>query len=234
MNMDRRRGFTLVEMLVALLLLSLLSVVIGSGLYLGLRSWQGIDQHQQQAGDAYLVQHALRRLLGATTRSVVQDEDRGRQLAFHGNAEELLWVAPLQQYDQGDSLSWLWLGYLDTGEEDMPAGLYLAHAAFNGLADQDVNQQSGLTSGNLDWNQLRFQLTQDARKTLLMAGSFADFRLEYLRVEQDEPPRWEQEWQYEDSLPALISVHFQDGDRAPWPILKVRPKADAYVVKRDR
>ncbi len=75
-------GFTLVEMLVALLLLSLLSVVVGSGLYLGIRSWEGMDRHQQQESDAFLVQQALRRLMGGTSRSVVNSDEKAGNWPF--------------------------------------------------------------------------------------------------------------------------------------------------------
>lgn len=226
------RGFTLVEMLVALLLLSLLTVVIGGGLNLGIRSWEGMDRHQQTESDAFLVQQALRRLLGAANRSVVNSDDKGRQLAFHGSAEELIWVAPLQQNGGGDDLYWIWLGRLDSRPPDEPEGLYLAYEPYSGVSEEDLNQTQGLSSTQLNWALKRNELMLNARKSLLMAGRFDEFSLSYLKTEPDRPSTWEPEWVYQDSLPSLISVQFKEGEVAPWPTLMVRPKADAYVAKR--
>ncbi len=141
-------------------------------------------------------------------------------------------MAPLQRNGGKDDLFWIWLGRLDSGQPDEPEGLYLAYAPFTGSAEEDINQPQGLASNNLNWSLMRNELILSARKSLLMAGRFEAFSLTYLETESDRPSRWEPEWVYQDSLPSLISVQFNKGEAAPWPTLKVRPKADAYVAKR--
>ena len=44
------QGFTLLELLIALLLMSLIAVLVGAGFQLTARSWESVDQRSHGAG----------------------------------------------------------------------------------------------------------------------------------------------------------------------------------------
>jgi general secretion pathway protein J len=82
-------GFTLVEVLVALTLLSLLGVMLSDGLRFGVRAWERTREVSSSVGDIAATQTFLRRRLEGPTRP-----DR-----FEGEPEwlrfEALWMADL-------------------------------------------------------------------------------------------------------------------------------------------
>lgn len=90
-------GFTLLELVIALTLIGTITVVLFSGLRLGGRLWERLDQEGERVAAIHSVQVLLRRTLGQaqlTFRTV----DQGVVPLFSGDSARLEFVAPLSSH----------------------------------------------------------------------------------------------------------------------------------------
>ena len=93
----RARGFTLIELIIALALIALITLLLFSGLRLGARAWDGVDalseRHAELRSARTFLDQALRQSRDLTLRL----EDQDHQV-FAGNGESLEFAAPLSEY----------------------------------------------------------------------------------------------------------------------------------------
>jgi general secretion pathway protein J len=196
------RGFTLVELLVALTLLGLISVLLFGGLRFGARAWDAGESRLAALGEVEAVQTLLRRQLAQiTVPRQVRTED-GRSPMFAGSAGSLRYVAPLPART---GLGGLYVFDLDTGGAG--EGLSLAwrvHRPDVPLAER--NQEL-------------------AGERLLLPGAAAVRFSYYGRHRPEEPLAWRDDWDAASTMPLLIRVEvsFPAGDGRRWPELIVAP-----------
>ena len=92
------QGFTLLELLVAIALLSLLVVVLFSGLRFGARVWDGGAASSERIADVRLTQEFLRRQIEQSWQSTIGavDGDIGGEASarFEGFPDRVSFVAP--------------------------------------------------------------------------------------------------------------------------------------------
>ncbi len=93
--MSRQRGFTLFEVLVALTLMALLTVVLFGGFRAGLRSWQALDSHVSSVEDARRLSDLLYRHLSQAMDAPLQDANFQPTLSFDGDSVSMRYIAPL-------------------------------------------------------------------------------------------------------------------------------------------
>ncbi len=92
-----QRGFTLMELLIALTLLSLILSVLYGGLRLGAKTWDAVDDRVTQTEEQRLVRGFLRRAL-LQTKSVEWEFPPHRYVMFFGDSRQLDFVSPLSGY----------------------------------------------------------------------------------------------------------------------------------------
>jgi len=92
----RALGFTLIELIIALALIALITLLLFSGLRLGARAWDGVDalaeRHAEVRSARTFLDQALRQSRDLTLRL----EDQDHQV-FAGNADSLEFAAPLSE-----------------------------------------------------------------------------------------------------------------------------------------
>lgn len=220
-------GFTLIEMLVALIISSLLAVVLFNGLNLTVRSSEAINRIQQESGRAFTIQHALRRILGGARNERVRDINGVQQVAFHGLEQEVIFVAPLTQLNDNSQLFWLKLTIEHQSDGD--AQLVLKRRLYNQNPDEDI--ADALRSTQLDWIELSTELDLHGTFEILEHSPGAQFHFEYLSVDQANNVEWIDEWIEERDLPAMVRIHFDATDVRDWPDLIVAPKVNAHAIK---
>lgn len=87
-------GFTLLELLLAMTLLALVSLILVAGLRLGIASWSGADQAERSANQVAMVRARLRQVLA---RTEPRNWSRGKardKLHFVGNTREVTFLTP--------------------------------------------------------------------------------------------------------------------------------------------
>ncbi|MBR9883622.1 MAG: prepilin-type N-terminal cleavage/methylation domain-containing protein [Oceanospirillales bacterium] len=116
--MNRCRGFTLIEMMIALLLTALVMTLIFGSLRLTSRGWDAADQQQERISRQYQVQQLLRRLIGQARDERIRDIDSVLQVAFRGEPDQLVFVAPAHAESGSSDLLWYRLRVEESDEPD--------------------------------------------------------------------------------------------------------------------
>jgi len=200
-------GFTLVELLVALTLFALMSVLMFGGLRFGLRAWESGGERIDEAAQVEVVQSLLRRALSQARLPwllVPEDEDHDTLSLFSGTPDTMSFVAPLPSHSGNGGLAVFLLSERQNGEG---ASLALAWKIFR----PD------------DFDSAAFET--DEERLLLEDIAGIEFAY-YGRFDANLPPDWLDQWDGLLGLPQLIRVRlsFPPGDRRRWPDLVVAPR----------
>lgn len=204
-----QRGFTLLELLVAISVFALLSVMMYGGLNFGARAWERAGAADTRQSDVLLVQDLLRRAFAEAQPVEVGGPRRRLRLAFEGSRDAVVFVGRMPAY----------LG---------PGGHYLI-----GLEVEGAGATRALT---LRWEVFReerpdLEFTDAAEREVLLFG-VEGLRLRYFGAEDEAlSPQWRPEWRNVETLPRLIraEVEFDRGDRRLWPELTVALMTDEFL-----
>lgn len=199
----RVTGFTLLELLVALVLLGLMSTMALGGVRLGARTWETVTAKTEDNGRAQMVRAFLARELAQAAPVFVPDGSGERRLAYEGDRESLIFVAPLAPHFGLGGFQRL---ELVVAENDFAGGkqLILMRRPFHRDDELDI-------SGD-----------EDDDIHLLLDG-IAEAEFSYRESGRDEAAVWSNDWRGRDGLPALVRlrVTFTADRKAVWPDLLV-------------
>lgn len=213
----RRRAFTLLELLIAMVLASLLAVLTYAGLQLGLRSWEVSERRQQMLESRYLTQALLRRLLESPQQVLVRDLEGELQMAYRGQPDGVIFIARLPQIDNSPQRYWLQLTQSQVEEGPPPRSwqLLLRYLPYDGY-------------GNVDWQLLGASLELDAQQEILLDDLSEPLQFAYLEQRAGREPDWQPLWQQHELLPALLRISSPREDELQ---LIVGPRELAYAIK---
>jgi general secretion pathway protein J len=206
--LDHRRqaGFTLVEVLVAVTLSSLLSMALFFSVRFGVTAWQRGTDRSDRIYASMAVQELLRRLIGETYPLLLSDGAGNGWIDFAGTAASVDFLAPVPAALASGGRGRFTLSIDRRGDLSD-----LVLASRPELADGDA--KTGLS-----------------RKTLLATVQAGD--LSYFgATRSDGTARWRDHWSGELALPALVRVRvrFAGGDARLWPDLIIAPHITADV-----
>jgi len=109
-------GFTLIELIIALALVSLITLLLFSGLRLGSRAWDGVDRVAERNAELRSARGFLDRTLSQTRDLVLRYDAQDHQV-FAGDATSLEFVAPLSEHVGIPGLYVLRLGLEGEGKD---------------------------------------------------------------------------------------------------------------------
>ncbi|WP_342450040.1 prepilin-type N-terminal cleavage/methylation domain-containing protein [Thiorhodococcus minor] len=220
---QRALGFTLIELVIALAIIGLISLLLFSGLRLGSRSWEAVERVSGQISDLRLVDGFLRRTL-SQARPATATYEGAPILVFAGDTERLELVAPLsahvgvsglyilrlevEEHAVGLALvmtRWYLHDEILEGGDDYPAWEPLAEAGIGRLADYPTDMDAAEGAFG---------------RTLLLEGLSELYLSYYGQIQGDTELDWHDEWLDQRQLPALIRLGFGT-ERQAWPDLIV-------------
>ena len=196
--MKNAAGFTLLEILAALVLLALLLVGVYSGIATASRSVRSGTAAIERVDQMRSAQQFLRRELAQSVAEPIGHTDGGESVYFQGSAREMRYVAPLPGYlgKLGPQLQQLQL--VDDGHGGQQLELRLA------LLPPDGQPARPLGEPQVLFDHIR-------------QGSFS-----YRGVDpQGRPVAWSPRWTDGRVLPLLVRIEVQPQGRANWPRLEV-------------
>ena len=204
------RGFTLLELLVAITLLGLLMAALFGGLRLGARVWESAEARLDASARVQVVQEFLRqRLAAALPLEVMMLAEDGRLgFAFRGTAEELRFAGPLPEH-LGAGIYLMQLTLAEGGAEGERRDLVLRWQPLDPAGDSP-------------------ERPPEPDERVLVEGVEALELAYFGALDPREPADWWPEWTEQDAFPGLVRVQlrFAPGDRRHWPELIVQPMVD--------
>lgn len=216
---NRNQGFTLLELLIALVLTTLISVLAYGGLRVTISGWERIETRSAAQTDLYLTQRFLRRILRTElSNELINIYDENASVAFFGMDNELIFLASTT-LTSDDARQWL---YLSANEQ---AGLLIATISYNELEALDFNNLlETLRDPNL------------SRHSVLTKGDISRVEFSFLKISANGDQDWESEWLFLTKLPDAIRIHFKPmkEESNNWPDLLVLPDENNYEIKRIR
>lgn len=195
------KGFTLIEILVALALMAMIATILIVSLEIGGHTWQRVTRTTDRIDEIMLAQTILRDQLSA-----IYPDQRHRSgtnadhfLSSDGSQIEFLGTAPLAQSDG------IWRYHLQL---EQPSGT---------LTLRSRRDPRNLSAGaNSDWS----------KEPLLR--SVASVTIHFLHESGESAAQWIEQWNDPRALPRLIRVEvtFAPSDSRRWPPLYVSPLVD--------
>ena len=208
-NFAPSRGFTLLELLVALLLLSLIFLLLTSGLQFGTRAWNAGQGEPKSTSEVVAVQQLLRRVLSEARPLIIEATPTVRRHVFFvGNQNSVRFIAPVPEH--------LGVGGL------YEVALYLT---------DDGGPANRL---EMSWRLFRGAEGSEVRRVALL-DKVAQIQFSYFgRPLPLGSPRWYGDWQDLESLPDLIRMHVTlSGGEPVWPDLTVATHVQTLNVVID-
>ncbi len=204
MSARQERGFTLLELLIAMTLLGLLMLGLFGGLRLGARVWEASDARSADRARIEAVQRFIRTYLGQARPLAAADRTGDDVVAFVGRGERLDFTAVLPAYLSAGGFEHV---ALSLAEGDNGQGLVLEHGPLQRREDGRAEL---------------FQL-DDAENSVLLDNLVAVEFSYYGARGRGEDAEWTDRWDDDQRLPLLvrIRIEFPESDRRIWPELTV-------------
>ncbi|MEN9425221.1 MAG: hypothetical protein RL122_2604 [Pseudomonadota bacterium] len=194
----KQRGFTLLEMLISLGLVSLLFLALFASFNTMARGWDAADTRLNKTEDMRLITDFLRRQLGQAMVVRIKGEKEERVYAFEGTATSLRYVAPLQPLQH-------------------QGGVFLIE--LNIVAAKDGKKLEMLFAPyrpELTWE----EAFKDAEPVLVFEG-LKDAGFAYFGAEEEgKDPDWTSDWEDIPRYPDMLKLTLADQERA-WPDMLV-------------
>jgi general secretion pathway protein J len=204
-------GFTLMEVLIAATLLSVMLVIITGTLRVGADSWNAGEERMAKASRLFIVGNFLRTHLGAMLPLAGTIRNGQMEPAFRGGRDTLAYVAAMPEQVRAAGIFRFELYLSKNGDTQ---DLRVAIKPYQGGPD------TGETAETVD----DLALVEGVRSLKLAylsrrepAGSLDMTRPQIQRQE------WQEEWT-ENQLPAAIRIDLAPEGEDPWPSLFIAPR----------
>jgi general secretion pathway protein J len=196
-------GFTLLELIIAMMLLALISSLLYGTLSLSARSWDSGEEKATQASDMRLAEDFLRQSLTAQ-----------HPLRLHKVYEQPLYFAGVH-----DSLA-----YAGVLPGRAGGGIYYFRLAVTRAGDTQNLTLARVVPDSAATAPPGF----DGAEVSILASNVGEVRFSYFGRDPDSnvamDPSWRDEWRDPNLLPLMIRIDVLPEKGAPWPSLVVEPR----------
>jgi general secretion pathway protein J len=200
----RDAGFTLVEVLVVLALVSLLTVALFGAVHFGLKAWERTTSRASAIDQNLLVQDFLRRTIAAAYPSFLVDDLTHGHVDFAGTETSISFFAPTP----------------------VARGLG-GRSRF--VVSLDQNREAKALTVTSQSELVPAEAVSRVRDVLMTNLEGIEFS--YFGKGRSGALQWRKSWVSEPTLPQLVRlrVKFPAGDQRAWPELLISPRIDVDV-----
>lgn len=213
----RQQAFTLVELLIALALISLIVTLLFGAIRLGNRSWNSVEQHVEQTDQMRLVWRFLGGQI-SQARVVFQESAASeRHLVFSGLTDAMELVAPTPPYL---GVGGLYLMRLHIGDEQEKKRLLMSRWLYHPEAlkgDGGVPEWRPLHAGGGGDLPKGEEESRTLYVQTVLVDKLKSMAISYFGVlEGGGRPEWYERWEEKHRLPLLVKIQISDED-GNWP-----------------
>jgi general secretion pathway protein J len=198
------RGFTLLELIVALLLLALMAAVMVGSVSLSARSWDGGEAKATEVAEMRQTQEFLRSQLSAQYPQRVK-KAVDLPLMFAGDRDEIRYAAALPPR------------VVDGGVYFFRLALARAGTANELVLERVIPEPDAAVLPSFD-----------KPERSVLARGIAELRIGYFgrdpNAQAADAPTWRDRWEDRQRLPELVRIEVKPERGPPWPALVVEPR----------
>ena len=210
MKVNKSKGFTLIEVLIGMTLLSLMVVLLFSSLTIGAKSWEQGEKKITEVNEVAEVQQFFNHYLA---HSVPQwndfDPEKDRIFSFQGKADSLQFVA---SFPASAERSGLQLFNLELKEKDKKRFINIALTPFFPLTEGEEFFQDDIE----------------------LIGNVAHFELSYFGLNDETGELvWQNEWLNKEQPPRLVKILLELDDARYLPEIVVALNVDSAYSNAD-
>jgi len=207
----RSQGFTLVEIMVAMVLLSMILLLLFSSLFTATKYWKMGENIIEKNDEVRLVSYFIRKQITQTV-PLLWIENGKRKLLFRGMPDELSFTSTLPSHRGGGGIHSLTLKVIQTTD----------------------NNQLGMVYSLLNPDTIPFTDTFDEDEQFVTLASDIDsINFSYYGKEKkNEESRWFELWENNEYLPQLVRIKINALDENNnWPVIEI-PIKTGHVINR--
>jgi general secretion pathway protein J len=207
----KTRGFTLVELLLAITLMSMLLALAYGGLRASTRATDRGQVVLEESSRIRMAHQFVRKQLNQMIPlAFMESEDQQERTIFEGNDRRIRFVGPMPGY----------LGFggpqvqeLSFERSDNGLALVLSHALLQGFEEEKLYQRAPI-----------FLLDRIEQASFQFLG----------RDEQEQLTAWTNDWAESGKMPVavLLEIEFEEGVFTRWPLLFASARVDAGALQR--
>jgi len=207
------RGFTLVELQIAIVIMAMISLLLLGALRLTSQTWGSVTARQDAAEKQFLLSQVLRRHLSAAHFVTIKLSSGEQVDSFFGGRDYLHYVAPFPRFINDGALYW-WTLKIVWDENYQQQVLVLDYQAFDRALELSWDGDSSITSEG------------EVSQRLVLAADIDTLTLAYFGDSDGQGPTWRQEWLAEEgsapTAPQLLRlqmVPLESGVYQAWPAM---------------
>lgn len=202
-------GFTLVELLLAITLMSMLMALAYGGLRASTRATDRGQVILEESGRIRMSHQFVRKQLNQMLPlAYLVSEDKKERTVFDGAAQRIRFVAPMPGYLSFGGPQVQELTFIDT---DHGLALVLSHALLQGFEEANLYE----------------------REPIVLMDRIEQASFEFLGLNDDgELAGWTSTWEDPQQLPLSVSldIEFEEGVFTSWPLMKASVRIDSSAV----
>ena len=197
----RAGGFTLLELLVVIVLLSVIMVAMGAAMRAIAQSEERIDQRLLRSDEFRVSTHFIRSILGrvSDTKVAASAEPNANSVMFSGNASAVAWIGV------------------------MPARYGVGGRNFFRLSVESVGNSSALVLRFVPWADVSVFPEWSQADARVLVADVSMLSVRYEDTSQGESA-WVSEWPHKDKIPQRVDLAIQT-TAGSWPNLIVAMRA---------
>ena len=200
----RNAGFTLIELIIALVLLALIASLLFGSLSMAARSWDGGEAKADEVSSMRLAQTFLREQIEAELPLRLKKAAE-LPLMFAGESDEIRYVAAMPPRVQEGGAYFFRLAVMRNGDKSQ---LVLERT----IPDPAATENPEFTAADHS----------------VLAEGIAELRISYFGRDANaadvDVPSWRDRWDDRHRLPLLMRIDVKPVKGMPWPTLVVEPR----------
>jgi len=212
----RQTGFSLLEMLIAFSLVSLLFLALFASFNTVARSWESAEKRMKKTEDRQLISTFLqKKLRQVVVLKLKPSNENPSNYSFIGEKNRLLFTAPLQPLETKGGIYFIEL-FVYTKQQNIDT-----NTQYNTLAMRYAPYRPDITWEEAFEEAASVDIYQD----------FHTFSFEYLQIETAEhPAQWLDQWKNQQHYPRLLKIRLEAPKSEPWADIIIElPQIDDYL-----
>ena len=206
----RAKGFTLVELQIALLIVAILAALMSGALRVSSKTWAAVNKQQAQVEQRYLLAQYLRRHLSSARFMPAMTEEYDSVVGFFGDEKQINFVAPFPAFHQDGELYW-WNFKLEHDEELNQYNLiasYFPHGNNASIKSGDDNPLGRTDNRLLEFDNDGVVYIKGVDPTrMLVAENIEELRFEYFSRDEEGVQKWIERWEPSTISPLVIRIN---------------------------